>query len=147
MVFCLSACSTPPYEQRESGEAIAAENIARYGSIAGGGAGGYFIGQHIGGNTASGVAGAVGGTGLMYALNKGLDALRGSSYKNGKLDGAAEARAELLNNMWQKEAVMGVKDSDNKEDRNITRRVYVPERVIDGVKYAGGYQSVQVAYP
>lgn len=52
------------------------------------------------------------------------------------------ARAELLAEQWRREAVYGVKD----EPRRIphVRRVFVPERVQNGVRIRGGVQEVWV---
>jgi hypothetical protein len=143
--LALVGCQTPDYAQRDSTTQIAADNVIRYGSIGGAGVGGYFAGREIGGNVESGVMGATAGAGLAYGLNKMIDWFRGRAYKNGKLDGAAEARAEILKDMWEREAVYGI--SDDKKKREVrTRRVYVPERTVNGVVLAGGYQTVEVVY-
>ena len=143
----LVGCSTPRYSQRDSAGTVALENVARYGSIAGGTAGGYFAGKELGGSTGAGVAGAGAGLVLTYGANKVIDWFRGRAYDNGVIEGGNQARAEILTEKWKREAVYGITDENSKPQQTKMRRVYVPPRVINGVELAGGYQSVEVAYP
>ncbi|MES2307528.1 MAG: hypothetical protein V4507_01600 [Verrucomicrobiota bacterium] len=137
------ACSTAPYQKNESMTRQATDGAVRYGSIAGGGAAGYFAGKQIGGSTEAGIAGAVVGTGLTYGVNKFYDKKQDDAYEAGKNIGADEARAEILNEKWKREAVYGVKDSSESPTPSY-RTVYVPSRTVDGVKQNGQYQTVKV---
>lgn len=159
MIFCVavgvlhqSGCQTPDYARHDSNAGDIAEKVVRYGSIGGAATGGYFLGSSMApNNKMAWGAGAATAAGLtMWGANKLLDAVRGGSYKNGKADGVAEARAEILREKWKREAVYGFSaDGDGKQQKTETktRRVYVPARTINGVEYAGGYQSVQIVYP
>lgn len=145
-VVGLSGCQTPDYASRDSATEVAVDNTVRYGSIAAAGTGGYFLGQELGGNTQSGVVGAVGAAGIAWGINKLFDWNRGKAYRAGVEDGSAKARAEILNNIWEREAVYGLSEPGT-DRKAMTRRVYVPERSVNGVRMAGGYQEVRVVYP
>lgn len=122
------------------------DNLVRYGSIGAGGATGFFAGKEIGGDNTSGAIGAGVGTLGMYGLNKFMDTKKSDAEKEAYFMGAAAARAERLNKEWEREAVYGL-PREGTADADKTpqyRRVYVPERTVNGVTYSGGYQTVEV---
>ncbi len=121
----------------------ATDGAVRYGSIAGGGAAGYFAGKEIGGSPEAGIAGAAIGTGLAYGLNKFYDKKREDAFEKGKQIGAEEARAEQLNETWKREAIYGIKENGIGKTNPSYRTVYIPSRTVDGVKQNGQYQTVK----
>ncbi len=139
----ISACSTPSYRDNESITRQATDGAVRYGSIAGGGAGGYFAGKEIGGSTEAGIAGAAIGTGLAYGVNKFYDKKREEAYERGKKIGAEEARSELLHEKWKREAIYGLKENGTEKSAPTYRTLYIPSRTVDGVKQNGQYQTIK----
>lgn len=140
-------CSNPVYTERDGPTAHTVDNVIRYGSIGAAGTGAYFATKAATGSTAAGAAAGVGGAGLMYGLHRFLDFKRRTAYRNGYEDGASQARADLVHETWQREAVCGGSTCANNgaaAPQGMTRRVYVPSRKINGVQYPGGYQTVQV---
>jgi hypothetical protein len=143
-VLLLNGCASSPWEAHESETERVGDNLVRYGTVAGLGAGGYFAGRAIGGNdTAGGIGAAVGATaGVVY--NWLSDRNKAKAYKAGLQDGANQARAEQLNEQWKREAIYGLPPEGQSNKVPVHRRVYVPERTVNGVKYRGGYQDVVV---
>jgi hypothetical protein len=139
-----TACSSAPYRQNESMTRQATDGAIRYGSIAGGGVAGFFAGKEIGGSTEAGIAGAALGSGLAYGINKFYDKKREDAFEYGKRIGTDNARAEILNDKWKREAVYGLKDSSESKSTPTYRTVYIPSRTVDGVKQNGQYQTVKV---
>jgi len=130
---------------RDSSSRSFADKTVRYGSIAAVSAGGGYATKVATGSTAAAIAVGVGGGGLTYGLHRFLDQRRRHAYENGRDDGAAEARAELVQGIWQKEAVEGGRGEEHVGCHAfLTRRVFVPSRTINGVTYPAGYQVVQV---
>jgi len=138
-----NACSNAPYRENESMTRQATDGAVRYGSIAGGGAAGFYAGKEIGGSTEAGIAGAAIGTGLAYGVNKFYDKKREEAFEKGKKIGADEARAEILNEKWKREAVYGLKENNSNTSNPTYRTVYIPSRTIEGVKQNGQYQTVK----
>ena len=138
------ACSNAPYRENESMTRQATDGVVRYGSIAGGGTAGYFAGKEIGGSTEAGIAGAAIGTGLAYGVNKFYDKKREDAFEKGKKIGADDARAEILNEKWKREAVYGLKENSSKNTNPTYRTIYIPSRTNDGVKQNGQYQTVKI---
>ncbi len=144
LLALLSACSTPNYSSRDGPTDQLADNAVRYGSIASLGGAGFFAGKEIGGNNTSGAVGAATGVALGYGANKFFDGKRRSAYQNGYQDGEDAARAQTINEKWQREAIYGIKEEPNTPPLPMYREVYVPSREIDGVKLQGEYQTVEV---
>lgn len=138
------SCSTPPYASNRSRTAMFGDNAFRYGTVAAGGAGGYFVGDSLsGGNKMIGGLGAAAGLGLTYALHKIYDKKQMDAYEKGVSVGIEQGREELLNEMWKREAVYGVPPEGQEGGYSpVVRNVYVPSRTINNVRYAPGYQQV-----
>lgn len=64
-----------------------------------------------------------------------------------KEDKMKTARADVLKEIWERQAVMGLPPEGQPKYTKKTRRVYVPSREINGVVYPGGYQTVEVQWP
>lgn len=141
----LISCQSPSYvDPKRSRTAMFGDNLFRYGSMAAGGAGGYFVGDSLsGGNKMIGGLGAAAGVGLTYALHKVYDKKQQESYDYGVIVGKEQGREELVNDMWLREAVYGL-PSEGEEGGNATmvRNIYVPSRTINNVRYNSGYQQV-----
>lgn len=139
----LVACSTAPYQQNQSMTRQATEGVVRYGSIGAVGTAGYFAGKEIGGSTEAGIAGAVIGSGLTYGLHKFNDKKRSDAFEYGKQVGADEARAEILNEKWKREAVYGLSEDSNSSKNPTYRTRYIPSRSVNGLQQSGQYQTIE----
>lgn len=145
LVLHLSACQSNDGVYRDGPTARMSENAIRYGSIAAAGAGAGYATNVATGSTAATVAASAGGAGFMWGIHKFLDFRRKRSYQNGYEDGAAAARAEYVQEVWQREAVEGRTAANGHSPFEfVTRRVFVPSRTMNGVTYPAGYQVVQV---
>jgi hypothetical protein len=139
------ASNVAPYDLNRSATSRMGDEALRYGSIAGAGTGGYFLGQSVLGGTAGGALGAAGGVGLAYAANKYVDKKRMDAFNAGREVGAEEAREELLNDKWQREAIYGLPPDGKGSARAASmRNVYVPSRTENGVTLQGGEQQVML---
>lgn len=153
IIFCLgvaticTACSTAPYDKRSSTTDRVVDSAARYGSIAAattaGAVGAYSLNQ----SPVEAAAGGIAAGGLMYAFNKFGDGQKQSAYDSGIADGANAVRAQVLNDVWLRDAVFG-NGKTGGEAKQLTqkRRVYVPTRTVNGVVMQGAYQEVDF-YP
>jgi len=57
--------------------------------------------------------------------------------------GENEGRAEVLNSIWQEQAIEGKSPAGTAASSHpYYRRVWVPERVVNGVTFRSGYQTV-----
>ncbi|MDD2708032.1 MAG: hypothetical protein PHV34_08485 [Verrucomicrobiae bacterium] len=122
------------------------DNAVRYGAIGTAGTAGFFAGKELGGDNAAGAVGAAVGAGGLYALEKFTDRKQRDEYERGIAAGAAQARAEQLEERWTREARYGLPpDGASAPPQFKYRRVYVPSRVINGVKMEGQYQTVVVS--
>ena len=83
-----------------------------------------------------------------YPASEALRAKFGKPEKLSKLEqeraaGENEGRAEVLNAIWQQEAIEGKTASGATANSHpYYRRVWVPERVVNGVTFRAGYQTV-----
>lgn len=75
---------------------------------------------------------------LVMGLAVVLTSCKGPGHK----DALSKARAELLAEQWRKEAVYGISDTPKKVAR--VRRVFVPDRIQNGVRIPGGVQEVMI---
>lgn len=152
------ACGTPPpYQQGATRTQQFSHNAIRYGSIAGAGAGGYFLADELGGGDPfiSGL-GAAAGVGLAYATHKFFDGKQMEAFDKGVAVGEQRAREQYLNEKWRREAIYGMPpDCDamaNGWDSGggggyraaTVRNVYVPSRTVNGVTYPAGNQQVVI---
>jgi len=145
VLLLLAGCgSQQPYDVNTSNTQVIGNDLVRYGAIGAGGAAGYYIGDKLGnGNPLISGLGAATGAGLVYALEKFDDKGKLDAYNVGLQQGAAEARQELLNDKWKREAVYGLPPDDaSGYGAPVVRNVYVPTRVINGVVMQGGYEQV-----
>lgn len=146
ITLSLTACTVPNYSKRDRPSARIADVASKYGSTAVAGAAGYYAADKATGNksTAAGVGILSGG--LMWMFNNRGEKKAEKAYDTGVVDGANSVRAEILNEKWRREATLGVKDEEIAQGpyqgNTRFRRVYVPSREINGVKYDGGYQAV-----
>ena len=145
----LSACAASPnYAERETDTQRAGDAAFRYGTTAavgaGAGAATYGITKNTGESVAVGSAASL----AMLGVHKINDSGKVSAYNIGVIDGAASVRAEILNEKWRREAILGVSDDSQNGGRSsgVTRRVWVPAREVNGIVYEGKYQEVK-AYP
>lgn len=149
-LMCISCASTnAPYDSDNSSSAQLGNAAFRYGTIGGAGTAGYFLGNELGGPM-GGAAGAAVGAGGMYAVHKVYDKKQMDAYNKGREAGAQEARGEIVNEMWQREAVYGLPPEEDGMSRMSSKRtpmvrnVYVPSRTVQGVKMQGGNQQVML---
>jgi len=138
---CLVGCQVPDYAKQESSASMIGSSLVRYGTIAGAGVGGFFLGRELtgsdwGGAAASGLAAAA-----TWGIHRFFDWGNEKAYQAGREAGAEAARAEWLRNEWQTKAV----ERPGAPTEFTVRRVFVQEREINGVKYPAGFQTVQVA--
>jgi hypothetical protein len=83
-----------------------------------------------------------------YPASESLRAKFGKPEKLSKAEqeraaGENEGRAEVLNAIWQQEAIEGKTASGATANSHpYYRRVWVPERVVNGVTFRAGYQTV-----
>jgi hypothetical protein len=83
-----------------------------------------------------------------YPASEALQAKFGKPEKLSKSEqeraaGENEGRAEVLNAIWQEQAIEGKTPGGTAASGHpYYRRVWVPERVVNGVKFRSGYQSV-----
>lgn len=56
--------------------------------------------------------------------------------------GENAGRAEVLNAIWQEQAIEGKTPLGTSASQPFYRRVWVPERVVNGVRFRAGYQTV-----
>jgi hypothetical protein len=83
-----------------------------------------------------------------YPASEALQAKFGKPEKLNKAEqeraaGENEGRAEVLNAIWQEQAIEGKTLAWRAADRHpYYRRVWVPERVVNGVTFRSGYQTV-----
>lgn len=56
--------------------------------------------------------------------------------------GENAGRAEVLNAIWREQAIEGKMPSGTSASQPYYRRVWVPERVVNGVRFRAGYQTV-----
>lgn len=149
LCIALAGCSNAKYSMRDSTTTRVTDAGMRYGSILAAGAAGAYGGYVVGGKSpVAAVAGGVGAAGLMYAFNKFTDGKRQSAYDAGVEDGANAVRAQILNDVWTRDAVYGngKTQANKKAAPPFKRRVYVPSRTVNGVLLQGGYQEVDY-YP
>jgi hypothetical protein len=147
-------CAAKPYEKQYGTTAQAGNALVRYGTIAGLGAAGGTIGYMAsdGDPLVTGL-GAAAGTAAGVGVTMFNDKKKMEAYNQGVRDGEAQGRAEAMKEVWRSQAVDGPAGptgprSGHSGAGNGTptmRRVYVPSREVNGVKYPGGYQSVPVA--
>jgi len=137
-----SGCASAPYSARDTLNRRLGDDVVRYGSIAAAGAGGYFAGRAIGRSGTAGAIGAAVGALGAYGLNKFYDRKRQDAYEAGLKDGEAAARAEEMQKKYEREVIYGLPSEACSAGEPTKRRVYVPEREVNGVKYRGGYQTV-----
>jgi len=148
-VLTLVGCSNAKYTMRDSTTTRVTDAGARYGSILAAGAAGAYGGYLVNKSPAAAVAGGVGAAGLMYAFNKFGDGRKQAAYDSGVEDGANAVRAQILNDVWVRDAVYGDGKSTGASKKGsppFKRRVYVPTRTVNGVLMQGGYQEVDY-YP
>ena len=151
LLALLSACSTAKYDVNSSVTSKVLDSGIRYGGIAaaaaGGAAGGYALGNK---SPAAAVAGGLATGGLMYAFNKYMDGRKQGAYDVGVDDGAKACRAQMLSDVWTRDAVYGNGKTGGGSSAGSripnVRRVYVPTRTVNGVIMQGGYQEVNY-YP
>jgi hypothetical protein len=154
LVMVCVGCATKPYEKQYGPTAQAGNAMVKYGTIAGAGAAGGAIGYLAsdGDPLVTGL-GAAAGTAAGIGITAFNDKKKMEAYKQGVRDGEAQGRAQAMKEVWQAQAIDGPPGptgprSNHGSRGNGTptlRRVYVPAREVNGVKYPGGYQSVQVA--
>ena len=83
-----------------------------------------------------------------YPASEALRAKFGKPEKLSKAEqqraaGENEGRAEVLNAIWQEQAIEGRTPSGVAANSHpYYRRVWVPERVVNGVTFRAGYQTV-----
>ena len=83
-----------------------------------------------------------------YPASEALRAKFGKPEKLSKAEqeraaGENEGRAEVLNAIWQEQAIEGRTPSGVAANSHpYYRRVWVPERVVNGVAFRAGYQTV-----
>ena len=145
-LLLLSACSTAPYNAADSATTRFGDSTMRYGSVAAAAAGAGYAGYEIGGKNAGvGVASGIAGGGLMWLFNKFFDNKQLSAYNAGIADGGKAVRAEILNDIWKRDAVYGngKTSGTNNAKAPTIRQVYVPTREANGVVLQGGYQEVE----
>jgi hypothetical protein len=141
----LTGCTTPNYAKRDSTSQRISDSTIKYGSIAAASGLAYAATSKTTDSKGAAVGAGVIAGGLMYSFNNYGEKKAARAYDNGVEDGANSVRAEILNEKWRREAVLGVKDEQVGSMRNPDiRRVYVPSREINGVKYDGNYQSVPI---
>jgi hypothetical protein len=146
LISLLAGCVTEPYTRYDNATRVIGDNIVRYGSIGAAGAGGYFLGQKFIGGSTGGALGAIGASAIAYGITKFYDNKRRDAYIVGIRDGEANARSEIVNELWRREAVYGMPppwEVDAQGGAQI-RNVYVPTRTINDVQYPGDYQRVPV---
>jgi hypothetical protein len=139
------SCSTASYDRGRSFTQEATDNAVRYGTVGAGGAAGYFAGKELLGGTAGGAAGAGIGAAAAYGANLFGDDKAQRSYLRGYEDGADNARQEIVNEMWRREAEYGIpRDGVGTGGEPTKRNVYVPSRTLNGVEYPATSQSVDL---
>ncbi|MFH1066578.1 MAG: hypothetical protein V1746_01555 [bacterium] len=149
LVWMSCSSTPPPYESNNTATAQMGNSAFRYGTIGGAGAAGYFLGNELGGPVGGGI-GAAAGAGGMYAVHKVYDKKQMDAFNKGREAGIQEARGEIVNEMWQREAVYGLPPEDEGMSRMsskrapIVRNVHVPSRTVQGVKMQGGNQQVML---
>lgn len=154
LALSISGCATKPYEKQYGPTAQAGNAIVRYGTVLGAAGAGGGIGYLAsdGDPLVTGL-GAGAGAAAGIGLNAFQDKKRGEAYTQGIKDGEAQGRSQALREVWQAQAVDGPAGPTGPRSSTTgagsgsptMRRVYVPSRVVNGVTYPGGYQSVQVA--
>jgi hypothetical protein len=83
-----------------------------------------------------------------YPASEALKAKFGKPEKLNKAEqeraaGENEGRAEVLNAIWQEQAIEGKTPAGTAASSHpYYRRVWVPERVVNGVTFRSGYQTV-----
>jgi hypothetical protein len=83
-----------------------------------------------------------------YPASEALQAKFGKPEKLNKAEqeraaGENEGRAEVLNAIWQEQAIEGKTPGGTAANSHpYYRRVWAPERVVNGVTFRSGYQSV-----
>ena len=83
-----------------------------------------------------------------YPASEALQAKFGKPEKLSKAEqeraaGENEGRAEVLNAIWKEQAIEGKTPSGPAANSHpYFRRVWVPERVVNGVTFRSGYQTV-----
>jgi hypothetical protein len=147
-------CAAKPYEKQYGTTAQAGNALVRYGTIAGAGAAGGAIGYLAsdGDPLVTGL-GAAAGTAAGVGITAFNDKKKMEAYNQGVRDGEAQGRAQAMKEVWQAQAIDGPAGPTGPRSNHgggragspTLRRVYVPAREVNGVKYPGGYQSVQVA--
>jgi hypothetical protein len=83
-----------------------------------------------------------------YPASEALQAKFGKPEKLSKAEqeraaGENQGRAEVLNAIWQEQAIEGKTPAGTAASSHpYYRRVWVPERVVNGVTFRSGYQTV-----
>lgn len=142
-VICTSGCATQPYMARQNLTKRVGDATVRYGTTAAVGGGvGYGVYKATK-NPLIGAAAGVGASALTLGIFKNGDKRANEAYQAGVVVGQEEARSEILKEKWKREAVYGLPPEGSVAKPSTVRRVWVPEREVNGVKYAAGYQTVE----
>jgi hypothetical protein len=144
-IFFSSCASQPGYMASESTTTAVTDSGVALAGVGVAGAGGYFLGQKLGGST-GGILGLLAGAGIAFGLEQFYNNKRMDSYLAGIKDGQDAKRAEVAKAIYEREAIYGLPvpwESDLANNPTI-RNVYVPSRTVDGVQYKGDYQRVPV---
>ena len=139
-----TGCATTPYEAQESTTTRLGDSAVRYGTTAVVGAGAGFAVAEATKSPALGVGAGVLASILTLGLFKFGDHRADNAYKIGLESGTKTARAEIVKERWTREAVYGLPPEGSSKTASNYRRVWVPAREVNGVKYLAGYQTVEV---
>ena len=140
----VAGCATNPYEAQETMGKRLGNDTVRYGTTAVVGAGTGLAVAEATKSPALGVGAGVLASILTLGLFKFGDHRADDAYKIGLESGTKTARAEIVKDRWTREAVYGLPPEGSSKTASNYRRVWVPAREVNGVKYLAGYQTVEV---